>query len=266
MKYQLTQQYCLLKFSGDQSKAFLQGQLTCDLEQITEQQSCLAGYCNRQGRLIASGYLTQIDKDYVLLLDRSIMPSTQETLQKYAQFSRVKVEDMRDAWQIHGLIHEDNTLAQIQIPNSTRRILLTPLSEGMLEAESDYNSWQAADIEEGIALLTAQTQGLFLPQMLNYQLLGAVSFNKGCYIGQEIVARTQHLGKLKRHLYQLQSDETMEIGDAITDSEGVDVGCIVATTAANSSRKALAVVQDSATEKELLVKQQKITLTALTAK
>lgn len=158
----------LLKVSGGDAKKLLQGQLTCQMEDVSPLQSRLGAYCNPQGRVISLFRIFQFANDYYLYMPQSLVPITLAALKKYAVFFKVALTD-----------------ATQDLPNLASAITLEPY----------------ADVYAGIPAIYPETSGLFLPHDLNLPALQAVSFEKGCYTGQEIIARMEFRGKPKKHLY-----------------------------------------------------------------
>lgn len=220
----------LIQISGKDAKSFLQGQLTCNVEEISTEQSRIGAYCDVKGRIIASFRLFFYQNDYYFLLPRSTLPLLFASLQKYAIFSTVTLREVSQDWQKIGLYgptlkdllskqqlfgakeHDVTVFAHtlslsISGPVS-RTILLAPVSEpiGFIDAhceQHDVNDWHLLDIMAGIPTIYAETSGQFTPHQLNFPEIGGISFNKGCYIGQEIIARTHYLGKSKSRLYRV---------------------------------------------------------------
>jgi tRNA-modifying protein YgfZ len=220
----------LIRVSGKGAKQFLQGQLTCDLEEINAEQSRLGAHCDIKGRIIASFRLFFYQNDYYFVLPRSTLPLLLTSLQKYVVFSKVTLTDVSKDWQKIGLygpsikdllnaqklyIAKENGFAEsahklsLSIPSPVpRSILLAPASEpiGFMDAkfeQQSINHWHLLDIIAGIPTIYPETSGQFTPHQLNFPQIGGVSFKKGCYIGQEIIARTHYLGKSKSRLYRV---------------------------------------------------------------
>lgn len=175
--------YSLLTISGSDSATFLQGQLTCDVLKLNEGDITLGAACNRQGRVVANFWLQKVDETFELKLPSETIDLLEKHLKKYAIFSKVQFE------------------------------------KKYLDEEINYLDL----IERGNALILPKTSEQFTPQMINLEKLGGVSFKKGCYLGQEVVARTEHLGKLKRHLQKLILDDEKNPGDEIEDGVIVNV-------------------------------------------
>ena len=176
--------YHIISITGPDTEKFLQGQLTSNIQKMKPEQAQLSAYCDQKGRVIASFWLIKLSSDhYLACLPASNLDNTLNQLLKYALFSKVEVS-MTNAYQIQY---------EYQAPT----ISITHA------AQNDEEKWQQQLIKAGIVLVESEISGKFLPQMLSYEKLEAVSFTKGCYLGQEIVARTQHLGVLKQGLFRL---------------------------------------------------------------
>jgi folate-binding protein YgfZ len=160
-----------LCISGEGAKKFLQGQLTCNLDEITPETHSLAAHCNPQGRVISLFRIFLLQDQYFLQMPIELLETAQNALKKYAVFFKVSLAILPD---------KDHPL---------------PISE----------TWKADNIAAGIPSLYPETSEKFLPHELNLHKLEAISFNKGCFTGQEIIARMQYRGKLKNHLYRAKT-------------------------------------------------------------
>ncbi|QEY58994.1 folate-binding protein YgfZ [Pseudomonas sp. C27(2019)] len=234
----------VLAVRGPDAKAFLQGQITCNLAYVSDERSSLGARCTPKGRMLSSFRILLENDGYLLAMNHDILVSQLAELQKYAVFSKSKLSDDSALWNRFGLYQGDQALTALGIDlpkeiNSTVhhnhmiaiRVseLLTELwvsaSEGPclhkrllnLLPEAPLNTWLLGEIRSGIGHVSPATREQFIPQMLNLPALDAVSFKKGCYTGQEIVARMQYLGKLKRHMYRFQiaSTDIPEAGTAL---------------------------------------------------
>ncbi|MDD4893000.1 MAG: hypothetical protein PHH73_03270 [Candidatus Rickettsiella isopodorum] len=238
----------LIRISGKDAKPFLQGQLTCDLEEISTEQSRLGAHCDIKGRIIANFRLFFYQNDYYFLLPCSTLPLLLTSLQKYAIFSKVVLTEVSKDWQKIGLYgpsikdflneqklysNKENGMAEsdhklsLSIPGPVpRTVLLNPITDSLRFIDTkpfqqSVNHWHLLDIMAGIPTIYAETSGQFTPHQLNLPELGGVSFNKGCYIGQEIIARTHYLGKSKSRLYRVSFETNSSIlpGTPLFDSD-----------------------------------------------
>lgn len=219
----------LLRIAGEGAKKFLQGQITCDLEEISPTQSRLGAHCNPQGRIISLFRLCLFREDYFLQMPRNLLPIAMAALKKYAVFFKVNLSDATDDFAQMGyagsqLPHLNlpeniddtisiNDVLIIKVPGAERYELIGDIQKiAELKnqlASSDVkilplNEWQQWVIRAGVPAIYPETTEKFLPHELNLPQLNGVSFKKGCYTGQEIIARMQYRGKLKKHLYQAQ--------------------------------------------------------------
>ncbi|MDP1573580.1 MAG: folate-binding protein [Coxiellaceae bacterium] len=213
----MTYSFSTLKFSGVKTQDFLQGQLTCDIHLLSEHgKYSLAACCDHRGRMIANFWVIQWHDDFLFILPETMCDITKTHLEKYAAFSKVIITktDCKDA-----IYHVLNT------------------------AES---TWHQKNIAKGLCILQPKTSLLFTPQMINLEKLGGVSFDKGCYVGQEIVARTEHLGTLKRHLqhFTIESTSPINAGDPFI-KDTIEIGIIADAIALEKNcYEVLAVIED----------------------
>ncbi|OOF52948.1 CAF17-like 4Fe-4S cluster assembly/insertion protein YgfZ [Rodentibacter trehalosifermentans] len=211
--------YQLIEAHGADAETYLQGQLTTDVIALPSGATTLTAHCDPKGKMNAIFRLFKVSQtQFFLLVKKDLLPSAQDALKKYAVFSKVSF-DLRD-WQIVGVIGEKCGKIQPHFSldiDEQRTILLneTPLS---LTFNADEKDWEAADIQAGLPNLTDKTQNEFIPQALNLQAIEqAVSFTKGCYIGQETVARAKYRGANKRAMFILKGETPSQptIGEAI---------------------------------------------------
>lgn len=251
----------MIQVKGSNAANFLQGQLTCDVNDVNEQSVSLGAYCDHKGRMLATFRIWLYDSDYYLLLPQRMVQTIVEHLRKYAAFSRVNVNTVdperwrvleyagenKPAHDVHGIVLQ---IPQPKIMHAYHSLIITKDKQFDINATPIGPSLSHAfNVKYGLVHIQPQTSGLFTPQMVNLQLLGGVSFKKGCYVGQEIIARTENLGKLKRHLYRatMNCNEIPTIGDAVTNADSQPIGIIVAAAAGfESNFQLLAVMQDQA--------------------
>jgi hypothetical protein len=268
----------VLAVRGADAGIFLQGQLTCNLNYLSDTQASLGARCTQKGRM-QSSFRILLEGDGVLLAMASELLEPQlADLKKYAVFSKSKLTDESAAWVRFGLDHGDAALSSLglELPADTDSVArnagliairVSPeraelwvaadqaaVIRGKLSAllaEGDVNQWLLGQIRAGIGQVMPSTRELFIPQMLNLQAVGGVSFKKGCYTGQEIVARMQYLGKLKRRLYRLtlEAGELPEPGTQLfSPSHGSSIGEVVIAARGEQNIELLAVLQAEAAE------------------
>lgn len=262
--------YSLLKISGADAASFLQGQLTNDVHQLGKTWQ-FSGYCNPKGRLIALFMLWEHQGDYYALLNTDLAESTQKRLQMFVLRSKVTIE-MIDSATVSGLTTKDlrnsdyasakqpcrgdfrvtDRLHCLEFDDRVLLINTAGSDSALVNAGMNDSQWLAADIEQGLPSVSAHTTELFVPQMLNLDLLAGINFQKGCYTGQEIVARMHYLGKLKQRMYRCEIDSptAAQPGDRIflVDDQRSNVGNLV-TQPINQS--ALAVLRIEHAQKPL---------------
>lgn len=244
----------VLKVSGDNAQDFLQGQLTCDMREIAAGKSSFAAYCNNKGRVLAVMHVFKHLQDFYLALPNDYASKILKLLNKYAPFSRVKVELKKPFTQHIGIIGEltfeinNNHAVALKLPGDTTRydIFCDEATFAQLTTkaiQTDSNTWLLEDIKTKIPHISEQTYASFTPHMLNLPELGAVSFSKGCYIGQEVIARTEHLGKAKRGLRHLQLpiDSKIAPGEALMQQD-TEIGSAVQIVKTTQHTELLAVV------------------------
>ena len=229
--------YGLISVHGEDGQAFLQGQLTNDVRAVDGQHSQLSGYCTAKGRLLANFRVLRRGDSYYLCLPGDMIESLIKRLRMFVLRSRVTLEEASDTF-VHLGVSGADSEAELRdfsgaIPeavnavcqNDRELIVRVPGIHPSFEIFSDVDrarelwarlnvhsapigaeAWQLLDIQAGIPMVFPQTSEAFVPQMVNLQLVDGVSFKKGCYPGQEIVARMQYLGKLKRRMYRVRID------------------------------------------------------------
>ena len=268
-------EYRFLGISGRDAVKFFQGYTTCELNNLDPHRSGIGATCNLKGRMLASYRVIPGPEGLLIRMDRQLIDPIIEFLQKYIVFSKATLENLSDRYHCYGYIfNEPDPGAEITCPQakdlwhtsamgpvicvdegtaqnpeiSLQRCELwldSTLEKGSTEPATNAipDLWHNAEISQGLAWVTAGTTEEFLPQMLNYDKINAISFEKGCYLGQEIVARMQYRVALKRKLFRgaitTPGSVPWSIGDNLLNREGRTVGSIVST----SQRLILAVVQ-----------------------
>ena len=268
----------VLAVRGSDASKFLQGQLTCNLNYLSDTQASLGARCTQKGRMQSSFRILPEGDGVLLAMAGELLEPQLADLKKYAVFSKSKLTDESAAWVRFGLVEADAALTALGLdlppdtdsvarhagliairvspgrtelwaPAAQAQSLATQLSSTL--AQGSLNDWLLGQIRAGIGQVMPATRELFIPQMLNLQAVGGVSFKKGCYTGQEIVARMQYLGKLKRRLYRLQLDasDLPEPGTALfAPTHGSSIGEVVLAAHAEQGIELLAVLQAEAAE------------------
>ena len=239
-------QFELLRFHGSDAQAFLQGQLTCDVEQVTPQQAQFGGYCTPKGRLLANFLLMSTAQGYLMYLPADVAAFVAERLRKFVLRSNVKIERKAGVRAlglagpaVSALLQQElGMLPQSLLAMATHAracVVRLPGDSFLLVAASaemaalwetlakhavpaGAECWTLQQIQAGVPWITTATQDQFLPQMIGLDSIGGVSFDKGCYTGQEIVARTHYLGEVKRKLRQGRTSGGARAGDALLAS------------------------------------------------
>ena len=198
----------LLCVQGKDARAFLDAQLTRNVPADRSAGASPFGYCSPKGRLLANGVVWCDDEAIWLILSRDLAAAIAKRLKMYVLRSKVTIDDASDSLPMAGVVGDGPGLAPwavdrvdgrtwIRFPGVDRRFLRIGSSDGDAVASS---TWRWLDIRAGLPWVSVATQDRFVPQMLNLEALDGVDFRKGCFPGQEIVARSQYLGKLKRRM------------------------------------------------------------------
>lgn len=303
--FNLSSNVGLLEFTGEDARTFLQGQLTNDINDVTDKISQLSGYCNPKGRLLALFRVFSIHNKIYLQFPIELLPKIQKRLKMFVMRSKVTIKDVSDELINIGLAgkklsdrlnqHFEGltdinysvltqnglTLITISDNNSAKspryqcigssesvQSLCTELFSENISL-TGINGWTELNIQSGLPCVVEKIVEAFVPQMLNLHLLNGVNFKKGCYTGQEIVARMHYLGKTKRLMYQLKfdTDKLPESGDSLYSPEsasGQGAGKIVlASMLSNSlSAIALAVLEVSTVKKDAVFLDKAYTVKA----
>ncbi len=231
------EQTAILYVGGDDASEFLQNQLSNDIRKIDEHHSQLSSMSNAKGRMLGIFQVIRIDGGYLLLMPQDIVADIGQALRKFILMSKVVLADISESFaqisltssqaelfdhaefpaEIHAVTQTDSLIC-LRLPAAPGRHRLLLMSNDENEAialwqqfsntlpHNDENHWRLQQIDAGIPTVYASTAGAFVLQMSNLQLLDGVSFKKGCYPGQEVVARMQYLGKLKRRMYRAKID------------------------------------------------------------
>ncbi len=276
--------YGLIAIHGEDAEEFMQGQFTNDVRKVDEQHSQLNGLCNPKGRLLASFRLFRHGDSYYLCLPAGMIEDVINRLRQFVLRSRVTLEETSDTFVHLGLsgieaeealqafagtlpaavgdvVSQDNQVI-LRVPGihpSYELFTTTDQAEALWDqlnvrsAPVGAEAWRLLDILAGVPVIYPGTRETFVPQMVNLQLVDGVSFKKGCYTGQEIVARMQYLGKLKRRMYlaRVAAESPPRPGDALYTADDPEQSCGQVVSAAlhpDGDYALLAVIQIATAE------------------
>jgi tRNA-modifying protein YgfZ len=216
----------IIEVSGEDAQTFLQGQFTNDVRQVSLEKSQFTAWCNAKGRVLATFYLYKRENTFYLLLPQDNIAAVLRRLAMYVLRSKVKLREITDETHAIGLsgdfgkklnfpehknsvINQDDMMILCLSGNTPKWIVIASteklqnftqhLDKSIIPVGKSV--WELLEILDGIPQISLSTADAFTPHMLNLQLIEGVNFKKGCYSGQEIVSRTQYLGKVKRRIY-----------------------------------------------------------------
>jgi folate-binding protein YgfZ len=199
--------YGLLSVTGADARAFLHAQLTNDIENLTADRSVFAGWCTAKGRLLATMRVIPASDGFLLQVARDLVPMVLKRLSMFILRSKVKIADesaraqtgvWNADWQGPDVAWQNS---EVKVRVGERRFVV--IGTGLSGCSASEETWTLEEIRAGRPLITAATQDMFVPQMVNLEKIGGVDFQKGCYPGQEIVARAQYRGEVKRRMVRL---------------------------------------------------------------
>jgi folate-binding protein YgfZ len=240
-KHFLLTHLAVLTVSGKDAAQFLQGQITCNVHVVTATHSSLGAMCNPKGRAISTFLLVKSGDDFLLILPKELLETVKKRLSMYILRSKVTLTNSSDSLCLLGFIepstdaflatHEQDGVVRIHMGNRYLVIADENNAPDIVAQGFQANNsaqWKTLDILGRIPWLTTATSEQFIPQALNLDKLGGISLTKGCYTGQEIVARTHYLGKAKRALFVAECPaETPEANASIMDANGQVVGNVL---------------------------------------
>jgi len=269
----------LIRASGEDAGSFLHNLLTNDIKHLEPGQLRHAALCTPKGRIIATFLVWQEKNtdggsdhpDYFLMLSADILPGILKTLSMYVLRSKVTLRDISAERTLIGVIGSAHAVGAPVLPEAPmsatvfeegaalrldveRSVLAIRASAAArIACHGDLADWHRAEIRHGIPRVQAATKEMFTPQMLNYDLaaVGGVSFQKGCYPGQEVVARTHYLGRVKRRMYRVKLDAEFPPGTEVFTPEAAEQHCgavVLVAPAPTGGFESLVVVQSSGAE------------------
>lgn len=246
----------IIKIEGEEAAKFIHGQLTHDFSSLDLHTARLAAFCSAKGRMQASfiGFKRSAT-EILLVCSKDLLPTTLKRLSMFVMRAKAKLSDASADFELFGLLgdatkpiagHAGSAWARADIGTSTfvnlypadgvaRQLCVAPV--GTLPPSGQPLSpelWLWTEVRSGVATLSTPVFEAFVPQMLNYESLGGVNFKKGCYPGQEIVARSQFRGTLKRRAFVVHADTAMAAGDEVfgADDDSQPVATVVQAAAA----------------------------------
>ena len=265
----------LIRASGADAAKFLQGQLTNDVLGLAPNQARLAGFCSAKGRLQASFIVWRDgDEDFMLACSASLLAATLKRLSMFVLRARCKLSDVSGEWALYGMVGtaadtrvegmdvwqtaNAGGVTTVRLPDSAakRRALVAVRSDVLASPEDgtaeppeagtiSLDDWKWYEVQSGISMIEAATADRFVPQMLNFELVGGVDFGKGCYPGQEVVARSQYRGTTKRRTFLFDCDDLPVAGQDVFAAGPADepVGTVAAAAPRPDGHGASALVE-----------------------
>lgn len=234
----------VIRAQGEEAALFLHGQLTQDFSLLGTGEARLAAFCNAKGRMLASLIGFKRAPDEVLLVcSRDVLPATLKRLSMFLLRAKAKLSDATDAFALYGLAGEALQAASTgprspwaleasgaghlvhlyPADGQPRALWVAPAGEPAPAGPAlDPAVWQWSEVRSGVATLSAPVVEAFVPQMLNYESIGGVNFKKGCYPGQEVVARSQFRGTLKRRAFVAHADGDLSVGQEVFQTADAD--------------------------------------------
>ena len=285
----------IIRAQGADTVKFLQGQLTQDVAMLGLSEARLAAWCSAKGRMLASFIVFKnTHEDILLLCSPSVLPATLKRLQMFVMRAQCKLHDATPEFVVQGVMQAEAALSgaaplvasralqsmaltrngadiTLQLPHGSvqgqriaRSLRVQPVVAGQEPTapapSEDLAAWRYVEVSSGIAPITAPISEAFVPQMLNYESTGGVNFKKGCYPGQEVVARSQFRGTLKRRGYIVSSEAPLAAGQELFDSRDTEQPCGTVAYAAQQPGAepgrpwlAIASLQTSAADSPLLL-------------
>ena len=276
--------FCLIAISGDDRHDFLHGQFINDLNLINNTAAQLSAWCNPKGQVITNLIIVNTGISYLLIFKQELKEYVLKRLTMFVLRADVKIEDISKPSPIIGIAnlndlsvisdktpkHAGDTIASdglviISHPDNSGRYLITGTIDTLINKLSELNlkfndnsAWDFFDIKAGLPWITSATQEQFLPQMLNLDALKGLSYQKGCYPGQEVIARLHYRGEVKKRLQLITSLSELTVGSEI-NSKGNKVGSIVnSINFVDKINYGLAVVELNALQNELYIDNNKL--------
>ena len=284
--YSIDKNTTCIQVSGGDSQKFLQGQFSNDITEVTDSVYQYSSYSTNQGKVIAIFRILKNNQGYLLLINKDVAKYFIERLSMYILMSKVIIEEQKDC-KIYGVLGKsannillNNILKENEYIKSSDNIILnnknkympaatiiriksnSSESDELLQSEInvDYNVNELIDNLLLLPRITMATKETYIPQVLNLEDLNGINYKKGCYTGQEIVARTHYLGKIKKKIFLLQHyEKDIDIGDKIHDVDGEVVGEIFTSTQKiNDNFLSIGVIRLDSIDKNIYAKKNSL--------
>ena len=267
-----------LSFSGSDAKDFLQGQMTQDINSISDQSYKMTSILNPKGRIIVTGLIKEFKGNIFFIISKDLSEDCVQWLSRYILRSDVKISIEKNY--IFGLNNEnqkqlfkdDGNQQQLNISpismDHSRCILLADdevsLKDKSIESINE-SEWILSDIKRGLPILSKESSEKYIPQMINLDLLEGISFSKGCYTGQEVVARVQHRGKIKQRMFHITTESNKSEIEHQSEimHENSKVGSLVNSIMNKNILHSLAVINIDDSEKKLILKGKTLNVNSL---
>ena len=277
-----------IKVAGTDAEKFLQGQFSNDISSIKEDSYQFSSYSTNQGKVISLLRIIKDQDSFLLLLTTDISEYFMSKLSMYVLMSKVEIEIMSN-YKVYGLSgtasaeiiknnNYENSVFEKEdcyvLNNTSERVssaIVIHKSNDKLDSlprfftsmnfsSLEFNTNKLADMMRGFLRIDMTTKEKYIPQVLNMEILNGISYKKGCYTGQEIVARTHYLGKIKKRIFSIETEsESMKYGDVIHNVDSESIGEVISNTQdVQSLNIALAILRLDSLDKELYVNNGKI--------
>lgn len=282
--------FTLLAVTGEDRHRFLHGQFINDLNLIKSPAAQLSAWCNPKGQVISNFIIINTGISYLLVFKQELQDTIQKRLTMFVLRSDVKIEDISETSPLVGFaninnlsalsdnipenagdVHASDGLIIISYPDNSGRYLVTGTVEALINKLPELNTktsdsavWNLLDIKAGLPWITQATQEQFLPQMINLDALHGLSYQKGCYPGQEVIARLHYRGEVKKRLQLIKSGSELIIGnDIYLDCTDNKVGTVINSVNNSNFNYGLAVIELDQISKKMVSNHHKIEILKL---
>ena len=204
----------LLNISGNDSESFLQAQLSNDISKLSKSEIQINAYCQHQGKIIGLFWVMRYKNGFLLSFPNELLEKIKSRLEMFVIMSEVVIEDLSNHLFQIGLINEKKS--DVYILNNKLSIEISDTLDKDSDDFADIEEWNKSYFDSSIPEVYTSTSEKLVPQMLNLDINEVgVNFSKGCYPGQEVVARLHYLGSAKRRLFSFKADQEMQVGDSL---------------------------------------------------